>query len=240
MAIVRVGSSARTEAVFDVQEDAARAAWDLLLEFRRDQRQAFVVGVPTEYLVENVEGPNVRGWNVTRSETNQQRVEVTLLKPAKDSQRLLLRLRHGGVPTELTVPNLTVEGAAIESGRVFIRRSPLLDVSAACQTCHRVPEAELKARAELIQERTFKLRNLALDALVELIADMKTAQDRSGDTEQQLAPARGSQRRAQFLLDFIEAENSMGFHADQEAARILAESLNHARQGQIALRDAGK
>lgn len=45
------------------------------------------------------------------------------------------------------------------------------------------------------------------------------------------------QRRAQFFLDFVEAENSTGFHAPQEAARILAESVDEARQGQLALRD---
>ncbi|KFE62651.1 Cytochrome c552 precursor [Hyalangium minutum] len=39
------------------------------------------------------------------------------------------------------------------------------------------------------------------------------------------------------MLDFIEAENSMGFHAPQEAARVLAESANLSRQGQILLRD---
>lgn len=53
----------------------------------------------------------------------------------------------------------------------------------------------------------------------------------------ELATARYMQRRAQFYLDFVEAENSTGFHAPQEAARILGESLNYSRQGQIALRD---
>jgi nitrite reductase (cytochrome c-552) len=37
-------------------------------------------------------------------------------------------------------------------------------------------------------------------------------------------------------IDLIEAENSMGFHAPQEAARLLAESIDFARQGQVALR----
>jgi nitrite reductase (cytochrome c-552) len=32
----------------------------------------------------------------------------------------------------------------------------------------------------------------------------------------------------------VAAENSMGFHAPQEATRILAEALDYARQGQIA------
>jgi nitrite reductase (cytochrome c-552) len=31
----------------------------------------------------------------------------------------------------------------------------------------------------------------------------------------------------------------MGFHAPQEAARILGEAIDYARQGQIALRDLG-
>jgi len=55
----------------------------------------------------------------------------------------------------------------------------------------------------------------------------------------ELAVARDLQRHAQFRLDFIEAENSMGFHAPQEAARILAESIDLSRQAQIALRDPG-
>lgn len=45
------------------------------------------------------------------------------------------------------------------------------------------------------------------------------------------------QRHAQFRLDFVEAENSTGFHAPEEAARIFADSINFSRQGQLALRD---
>jgi len=37
----------------------------------------------------------------------------------------------------------------------------------------------------------------------------------------------------------VEAENSTGFHAPQEAARILGEAINYARQGQIAVREPG-
>jgi len=42
------------------------------------------------------------------------------------------------------------------------------------------------------------------------------------------------QRRAQFRSDFVNAENSMGFHAPQEAARILGEAIDYARQGQLS------
>lgn len=118
-------------------------------------------------------------------------------------------------------------------------RSPMLNINRACQTCHKVAEEELKARVETIQERTFRLRNLAMDALVELIEDIKQA--KAGiKNDAELDPARNFQRRAQFLLDFVEAENSTGFHAPQEAARILGESIDAARKGQIALRDGGK
>lgn len=113
-------------------------------------------------------------------------------------------------------------------------RSPVLNINRACQTCHRWPEEELKARVETIQERNYKLRNLAMDALVELINDLKAARS-SGRTDSELSAARNFQRRAQFYLDFIEAENSTGFHAPQEAARILGESIDFSRRGQAAL-----
>ena len=117
-------------------------------------------------------------------------------------------------------------------------RSPLLNISKACQTCHNVPEEELKGRAETIQARTFALRNQAMDALVALIGDLKRARD-AGATDAQLERARTFQRHGQFRLDFVEAENSTGFHAPGEAARILAEAIDFARQGQLAVRDAG-
>jgi nitrite reductase (cytochrome c-552) len=49
-----------------------------------------------------------------------------------------------------------------------------------------------------------------------------------------LTPARELQRKAQWRLDFVNAENSMGFLADQESARLLAEAIDHARQPQLA------
>ena len=115
-------------------------------------------------------------------------------------------------------------------------RSPVLNINRACQTCHKWPEEELKARVETIQERTFKLRNVAMDALMDLIKDLKAAKG-AGKTDSELATAQDFQRRAQFYLDFVEAENSTGFHAPQEAARILGESVDFSRKGQIALRD---
>jgi len=68
-----------------------------------------------------------------------------------------------------------------------------------------------------------------------LIDDLKAAKT-AGKSDADLAAAQNFQRKAQFYLDFVEAESSTGFHAPQEAARILGESINFSRQGQNALR----
>ena len=116
-------------------------------------------------------------------------------------------------------------------------RSPMLNVSNACQPCHRFPEKELQARVETIQSRFVEMRNEAMDAVVALIGDLQAAAS-AGNDPAALDRARQLQRQAQFLLDFAEAENSTGFHAPQESARILAKSIDLARQGQLALRPA--
>jgi nitrite reductase (cytochrome c-552) len=114
-------------------------------------------------------------------------------------------------------------------------RSPLLNINRACQTCHRASEEELRQRVHRIQDRTFELRNIALDAVLDLTRGIAQAQ-RQGVSGAPLDSARAYQRRAQFMIDFIEAENSMGFHADQEAARVLGRAMNYVRIGEAALR----
>jgi nitrite reductase (cytochrome c-552) len=117
-------------------------------------------------------------------------------------------------------------------------RSPLLNISRSCQTCHRFPEEELKARVTSIQDRTKALMDRAEDAVVNLIDDIAAAK-KAGVDEGKLKPIYELQRKAQWRVDFVNAENSMGFHAPQEVARILGEAIDFGRQGQVALRDLG-
>ena len=112
-------------------------------------------------------------------------------------------------------------------------RSPLLNVNRACQTCHHFPEEEIKQRVEGIQKRNFDLLQRAGAALMDQLDAIEEAK-LAGATEGDLKIALDMQRKAQWRLDFIAAENSMGFHAPQEAARILGEAADYARQGQIA------
>ncbi len=112
-------------------------------------------------------------------------------------------------------------------------RSPMLNVNRACQTCHNVPEAELKARVEVIQDRTRALMDRAAVAMTDMLDAIVSVQA-SGASEEQLRPIRELQRKAMWRLDYISSENSKGFHADQEAARILGESIDFSRQAQAA------
>jgi nitrite reductase (cytochrome c-552) len=113
-------------------------------------------------------------------------------------------------------------------------QSPLLNINRSCQNCHHVPEAELLKRAEIIQTRHVTMRDTAMNALMSLISDISAAQAKMPDSNK-IKQARTFQRKAQFLLDFVEAENSTGFHAPQEAARLLTLSIDYTRQGQLAL-----
>jgi len=112
-------------------------------------------------------------------------------------------------------------------------RSPLLNVNRACQSCHRAEERELLGRVDAIQSRNFELLERGGKAIVDLIDTILEAKV-AGVSAEALAPALALQRKAQWRLDFIAAENSMGFHAPQEAARVLGEALDDARQGQVA------
>ena len=143
-----------------------------------------------------------------------------------------IHARSGVACADCHMPYMRVGALKISDHHV---RSPLLNINNACQTCHKWSDTELKDRVETIQARVYGLRNRAMDAVVALIGDIKDARSK-GMADAQLAEARKLQRYSQFLLDFVEAENSTGFHAPQEAERLLAESIDYARQGQLSLR----
>ena len=95
----------------------------------------------------------------------------------------------------------------------------------------------MRQRIFTIQDRTKGLLDRAEDSLTDLYDEVKLAYD-AGMTKEQLTEALALQRKAQWRCDFINAENSMGFHADQEAARILGEAIDYARQAQLAVAHA--
>lgn len=138
-----------------------------------------------------------------------------------------IHARAGVTCADCHMPYVRVGAVKISDHQV---RSPLLGINRACQGCHRATENELMARAITIQDRTAALMARAENATHDLVLSIKGAME-SGATDAQLAKPREMHRKAQWRLDFVAAENSMGFHADQEAARILAEAIDYARQG---------
>jgi nitrite reductase (cytochrome c-552) len=112
-------------------------------------------------------------------------------------------------------------------------RSPLTNVNNACQTCHKIPERDLIDRVEGIQIKTKEMLTLAEAAISDAI-DAIVAAQAAGASDAALEEARSLHRRAQTRWDFVDAENSMGFHSPQEAARVLTHSVDLARQAQMA------
>lgn len=111
--------------------------------------------------------------------------------------------------------------------------NPLERIDAACARCHRLAAAELRARVRAIQERTDAANSRALDAVVDLVAAIREAAA-SGAPASRLAEARAYHRRAQWRIEFVEADRSRGFHAPDETGSLLLEAIDCARRGRLA------
>ena len=99
------------------------------------------------------------------------------------------------------------------------------------------PAAEARVRGKLAGNAEFTA--LAADAQQQrlqagLKADLLASWRAEVAKDPRLQQLGELQRAAQWRLDFVAAENSMGFHAAQEEARILAESIDLSRQAQLA------
>ena len=111
-------------------------------------------------------------------------------------------------------------------------RSPLHNLNQSCQTCHNRPENELRNRVLEIQKKTAELLRRCEEALIAAIDAIVEAK-KIGVTDVQLAKALKLHRSSQLRWDFVSSENSTGFHSPQEAARILAVSVDLARQAEL-------
>ena len=247
---LRVTRPAFMEGMAALKASQGVAGYDVNRDATRQEMRAFVCGqCHDEYYFKGPEKRLVYPWSkglrvddmlayyeeVGHKDFEHKQTGAPVLKAQHPEFELWsqgIHARNGVACADCHMPYTRVGAVKISDHHV---RSPMLNIARACQTCHKASEDELKARVETIQGRTFELRNLALDALLALITDIEQARAGGGAPEA-IRTAQQQQRRAQFLVDFIEAENSMGFHADQEAARILALSLDASRKGQVALR----
>src|SRR5260370_14516982 len=96
-------------------------------------------------------------------------------------------------------------------------RSPLLNISKSCQTCHAFREEQLKATVLAIQDRHQALMMRAEDAMVQLITGVDKAR-MSGIDEAALAQVFEFPRKAQWRADFINHEKPIGLPGPHQAA----------------------
>ncbi|MCI6988123.1 MAG: ammonia-forming cytochrome c nitrite reductase subunit c552 [Campylobacter sp.] len=129
-------------------------------------------------------------------------------------------------------------------------QTPFADITASCKTCHMQDEENLKDRILFIQNRhSLELRKCenALHSLIEDIVKARAELAKhsefaslSGDEQKEaiseaLKDTLWAQRRAHLRWDFAFSENSYGFHAPQEAARVTGQCQEYARKGQVEL-----
>jgi len=106
---------------------------------------------------------------------------------------------------------------------------PSRNLLAACQVCHPWSEAELHDSIVRPQRATRLAREQAEKALVAAHLEVGDAA-RHGATDAELEEVRALLTRAQLSWDYVASANSQGFHAPEEALRILGRSLDLAGQ----------
>jgi nitrite reductase (cytochrome c-552) len=127
------------------------------------------------------------------------------------------------------------EGAAKYSSHDI--HSPLLNPELACGQCHTDTEYVVKRVAD-IQTQVYNTKLSTEDALIDSLNAIKLATAQANVDTAKLDEARQMHREAQYMWDFVSAENSMGFHNPEYILKILADSTNLARQAQMKATEA--
>ena len=113
-------------------------------------------------------------------------------------------------------------------------RSPLLGKLEACRDCHQSTAEDVRAQIEDVQERNNKMLRRVEVAVVDLIRAIAAARA-AGYEDRLLQEAQELQRAAQWRVDFVGSENSMGVHASGEALRLLSEAADLAARGRTVV-----
>ncbi len=182
------------------------------------------------YTIDNIEDHyDTYGFrDFVHAETGAQMIKIQ--HPEFEMWTTSLHARSGVSCADCHMPYMREGGIKISDHWI---RSPLTNLTNACQTCHNIPEEDLEARILTIQGTTAGLLRSTEEALLETIETIVSARE-AGATDEDLGEALQLHRAAQLRWDFVSSENSTGFHSPQESARVLANALDMARQSQIA------
>ena len=110
--------------------------------------------------------------------------------------------------------------------------SPLINPEQSCGQCHTDVEYAVR-RVNLIQDQVAETKIATEDAIIDAINAIKIAAANPNADASLLDQARQLHREAQYMWDFLSAENSTGFHNPEYALKICADATNLARQAQM-------
>lgn len=110
--------------------------------------------------------------------------------------------------------------------------SPLKNVAAACQTCHRESEENLLRDVYDSQDKVLEIRDRVETELAKAHIMAKQALD-AGVSEEQIKPVQQLLRQAGWRWDYGVASHGGSFHAPVETARILSHALDRSLRAQI-------
>jgi nitrite reductase (cytochrome c-552) len=108
-------------------------------------------------------------------------------------------------------------------------QSPLADIAASCQVCHRENEEVLRKNVYDRQDKINELMMTAEHILVKAHIEAKTAWD-NGATEDQMSQVLTLIRHAQWRWDFVAASHGASFHAPIESARLLGSAIQKSEE----------
>lgn len=124
-----------------------------------------------------------------------------------------------------------------EGGQKFTNhkmQSPLNNISASCQVCHREEALTLVQSVYERQDKILEARHELEKMLVRVHVEAKKAWD-MGATEAQMKDILMGIRHAQWRWDFVAASHGGSFHAPVEMARIVSTGLTIASETRVKL-----
>lgn len=124
-----------------------------------------------------------------------------------------------------------------EGGKKFTSHnlvSPLSDVNATCQVCHREDANQLIKDTFVKQDAIYENRIKLEDMLVKAHLEAGKAWE-LGATEEQMQDILMDIRHAQWRWDFAVASHGASFHATVEVGRIISSAMNIAQNARVKL-----
>lgn len=119
--------------------------------------------------------------------------------------------------------------------------SPLNNMEESCTVCHREGTDWLESRVKDTQTKTKEIQDIAGNAVVKAIEEIKTARETQGVNTEILAQAQEKHRKGQWYLDYVMVTNGYGFHNPTGTLNNLGKAIDYAHQAiQLAKDAAGK